>query len=118
LIKQSKKRDYYKILGIKRNADKKAINKAYRKLAQEWHPDKFPDGEEKDRAQLKFIDIAAAKEVLSDPDKRARFDRGEDPLDAEENANNHGHGFNPFGQHHNPFGGGNGGGFNFKFKFS
>lgn len=66
LIKQSKKRDYYKILGVKRTADKNQIIKAYRKLAHKWHPDKYT-GEEKEKAQKMFIDIAAAKEVLSDP---------------------------------------------------
>ncbi len=66
LIKQSKKRDYYKILGVKRTADKNAILKAYRKLAIKWHPDKY-EGEEKEKAQKTFIDIAAAKEVLTDP---------------------------------------------------
>jgi len=69
-----------------------------------------------------FIDIAAAKEVLSDPEKRAKFDNGNDPLDAEEQAQNQG-GFNPFQQGgFNPFGHGggpgNGGGFQFKFKFN
>lgn len=66
LIKQSKKRDYYKILGVKRSADKNQILKAYRKLAHKWHPDKYT-GEEKEKAQKTFIDIAAAKEVLTDP---------------------------------------------------
>lgn len=116
LIKQSKKRDYYKILGVKRSADKAAILKAYRKLANVWHPDKF-QGDEKENAQKKFIDIAAAKEVLTDPEKRAKFDNGEDPLDPEEQAN-HGHGFNPFGHGFNPFGHGGGGNFQFKFKFN
>jgi DnaJ family protein C protein 3 len=69
LIKQSKKRDYYKILGVKRSADKNTIMKAYRKLAHKWHPDKY-DGDEKEKAQKVFIDIAAAKEVLTDPGKR------------------------------------------------
>lgn len=66
LIKQSKKRDYYKILGVKRSASKKEIIKAYRKLAQEWHPDQHPEGSAKEKAQKMFIDIAAAKEVLTD----------------------------------------------------
>jgi len=116
LIKQSKKRDYYKILGVKRSASKKDIIKAYRKQAQEWHPDKFSDPVEKEAAQKKFIDIAAAKEVLTDADKRAKFDNGEDPLDAEEQAQqgHHGH---PFGQGFNPFGNNNGN-FQFKFKFN
>lgn len=117
LIKQASKKDYYKILGVKRNADKSTIMKAYRKLAIQWHPDKFPDGQEKEDAQKKFIDLAAAKEVLTDPEKRQRFDNGEDPLDPEEQAHghHHGHGFNPFGHGFNPFGNGN---FQFKFKFN
>lgn len=67
LLKQSLKRDYYKILGLPRNCAKKQITKAYRKLAMEWHPDKFSDPEEKQAAEKKFMDIAAAKEVLTDP---------------------------------------------------
>ena len=51
---------------IYRTATKSQIIKAYRKLAREWHPDKF-EGEDKEMAQKKFIDIAAAKEVLTDP---------------------------------------------------
>merc|ERR1711971_270921 len=82
--KQASKRDYYKILGVRRNAGKKEINKAYRKLAQKWHPDNFQDEEEKKKAEKKFMDIAAAKEVLTDEEMRQKFDRGEDPMDAEE----------------------------------
>ena len=63
---QASKRDYYKILGLKRNAGKKEITKAYRKLAQKWHPDNFQDETEKKAAEKKFMDIAAAKEVLTD----------------------------------------------------
>lgn len=50
-----------------RTAHKKEIIKAYRKLAQQWHPDNFQDPEEKKKAEKKFIDIAQAKEVLTDP---------------------------------------------------
>ncbi|KAJ8255010.1 hypothetical protein GJAV_G00199890 [Gymnothorax javanicus] len=119
LLKQSQKRDYYKILGVKRNAQKKEISKAYRKLAQQWHPDNFQDPEEKKRAEKKFIDIAQAKEVLSDPEKRSKFDQGEDPLDPESQQgrghHHHFHGsWNNF-QGFNPFGSGP---FNFKFKFN
>ncbi|XP_074601971.1 dnaJ homolog subfamily C member P58IPK [Brevipalpus obovatus] len=96
-------RDYYKILGVKRNAGKKEIIKAYRKLAAKWHPDNF-QGEEKKSAEKKFIDIAAAKEVLTDAEKRSKFDAGEDPLDPDSQSNPfggfHSHGF-PF-----QFGGG------------
>jgi len=97
LQKQAEKRDYYKILGVKRTASKKEIIKAYRKAAQQWHPDNFPDGDEKKKAEKKFIDIAAAKEVLTDPEKREKFDRGEDPLDPESGQHQ---GFNPFQQFH------------------
>lgn len=75
LEKSRGKRDYYKILGVKRSASKREIAKAYRKLAAEWHPDQY-QGIDKKNAEKKFIDIAAAKEVLTDPDKRAKFDRG------------------------------------------
>ncbi|XP_066484286.1 dnaJ homolog subfamily C member 3-like [Tiliqua scincoides] len=114
LLKQSKKRDYYKILGIRRNANKQEIIKAYRKLAQQWHPDNFQSEDEKKEAEKKFIDIAAAKEVLTDPEMRQKFDSGEDPLDPENQQGGAGH------QHHwpfefNPFGSGN---FQFKFHFN
>ena len=66
LIKQSKKRDYYKILGVRRTANKAEVLRAYRKLAIKWHPDKY-EGEDKKKAEKMFIDIAAAKEVLTDP---------------------------------------------------
>lgn len=61
---QSEKRDYYKILEVKRSATKKEIIKAYRKMAQKWHPDNYQlDEKMKKIAEKKFIDIAAAKEV-------------------------------------------------------
>lgn len=111
LLKQSKKRDYYKILGVPRNADKGQITKAYRRLAKEFHPDKFTNDEEKAEAEKKFIDIAAAKEVLTDDEKREKFDNGEDPLDPEsEQGRNFHQNFHGF-----PFGG-NGQQFFFKFQ--
>ncbi|GAB1866921.1 DnaJ-like protein subfamily C member 3 [Camponotus japonicus] len=110
--KMSESRDYYKILGVSRNASKRDIIKAYRKQAQKWHPDNFQEGEEKKRAQKKFIDIAAAKEVLTDEDKRAKFDQGEDPLDPE--SGRHQQGFNPFQEFHHF----HGSPFQFKFHFN
>lgn len=62
--KQAEKRDYYKILEVKRSATKKEIVKAYRKMAQKWHPDNYQlDEKMKKIAEKRFIDIAAAKEV-------------------------------------------------------
>merc|ERR1719245_857367 len=114
--KLASKRDYYKILGVSRNAKKKEINKAYRKLAQKWHPDNYQDEDEKKKAEKKFMDIAAAKEVLTDEEMRQKFYHGEDPLDPESER---GRGFNPFQHFHqqggHPFGGGN---FQFKFHFN
>ncbi|TNN04239.1 dnaJ homolog subfamily C member 3a [Takifugu flavidus] len=115
LLKQSKKRDYYKILGVKRSAQKKEIIRAYRKLAQQWHPDNFQDPEEKKQAEKKFIDIAQAKEVLTDPEMRTKFDHGEDPMDPESQQQHNFHGgFQGF-QGFNPFGSGP---FSFKFGFN
>lgn len=63
--RDSERRDYYKILGVDRDANKAQIVKAYRKLAQKWHPDNYQNDESmKKTAEKKFIDIAAAKEVI------------------------------------------------------
>ena len=110
LQKQASKRNYYKILGVKRTASKKEIVKAYRHLAQMWHPDMFPDPVDKEHAEKKFIDIADAKEVLTNKEKREKYDRGEDPLDPEQGRQQQWH----QGPHGFPFGGG---GFTFKFNF-
>ena len=65
-------RDYYKILGVDRNASEKEIKRAYRRLAREFHPDVNPDDKE---AEEKFKEINEAHEVLSDPEKRAKYDQ-------------------------------------------
>lgn len=65
-------RDYYEILGVPRDADSAAIKKAYRRLAVRYHPDKNPGDHE---AEERFKEAAEAYAILSDPDKRARFDR-------------------------------------------
>jgi curved DNA-binding protein len=64
-------KDYYKILGVSKDADPKEIKKAYRKLAREYHPDVNPDPQ----AEARFKEINEAHEVLSDPEKRAKYDR-------------------------------------------
>lgn len=66
------KRDYYEILGIEKNASKDDIKKAYRKLAMQFHPDRNPDNKE---AEEKFKEAAEAYEILSNDDKKARYDR-------------------------------------------
>ncbi|MEM7037799.1 MAG: DnaJ domain-containing protein, partial [Bacteroidota bacterium] len=66
------KRDFYDVLGVSKNAQKDEIKKAYRKLAMKYHPDKNPDDK---AAEEKFKEAAEAYEVLSDEDKRARYDR-------------------------------------------
>ncbi|MFY0672649.1 MAG: molecular chaperone DnaJ [Bacteroidia bacterium] len=66
------KRDYYEVLGVSKSATKDEIKKAYRKMAIKFHPDKNPDNKE---AEDKFKEAAEAYDVLSDEDKRARYDR-------------------------------------------
>src|SRR5436305_1454316 len=66
------KRDYYEILGVEKNASVDDVKKSYRKLAMQYHPDKNPDNKE---AEEKFKEATEAYEVLSDADKRARYDR-------------------------------------------
>lgn len=107
------KRDFYEILGVDKGADATTIKKAYRKTAMKFHPDKNPDNKE---AEEKFKEAAEAYEMLSDADKKARYDRyghaGVDP--------NQGGGFGGgrggmsmddiFEQFGDVFGGGGGGG--------
>ncbi len=66
------KRDFYDILGVSRSADADELKKAYRKLAIRFHPDKNPDDKE---AEEKFKEAAEAYEVLSNPEKRRRYDQ-------------------------------------------
>src|SRR5437764_10818156 len=68
----SSKRDYYEILGIRRDADAEEIKRAYRKLAMQHHPDRNAGDKE---AEEKFKEAAEAYEVLSDQQKRQRYDR-------------------------------------------
>ena len=82
-IKKSKRKDYYKILGVDSSASEAQIKKAYRKKALKWHPDKQNGTqEERDHAEKMFKDIGEAYGVLSDPQQKRRYDMG---MDLEEN---------------------------------
>ncbi|KAI8984828.1 hypothetical protein BD414DRAFT_441668 [Trametes punicea] len=74
LLKQSKQKDYYKVLGVPRDADTKTIKKAYRKAVMTAHPDKGG-------SEAKMAAVNEAYEVLSDPELRQRYDNGDDPND-------------------------------------
>ncbi|HUH26206.1 MAG TPA: DnaJ domain-containing protein, partial [Flavobacterium sp.] len=106
------KKDYYEILGIDKSADAAAIKKAYRKKAIEFHPDKNPGDKE---SEENFKKAAEAYEILSDPDKKARYDQyGHAAFDGAGGFGGGG-GFNNmediFSQFGDIFGGGFGGGF-------
>ena len=126
---KARKRDYYAILGIDKNADEKEIKRAYKKMAMKYHPDRNSESEEsKKMAEKKFIDVNDAYSVLSDPKKRSMYDQGYDPLNPEE-ASGGGMHFGGdaseilkmfFGGGGSPFGfstGGFGNGSNIKFSF-
>ena len=66
------KRDYYEVLGVQKGADDAEIKRAYRTLAKKYHPDMNPGDAE---AERKFKEVNEAYEVLSDADKKARYDQ-------------------------------------------
>ena len=68
----AEKRDYYEVLGLQKGASEDEIKKAYRKLAKKYHPDLNPDNPE---AEAKFKEVNEANDVLSDPQKRAKYDQ-------------------------------------------
>ena len=92
------KRDYYEVLGVDKGADLETIKKAYRKMAMKYHPDRNPDNKE---AEEKFKEVGEAYEVLSDADKRARYDQygfaGVDPNFGAGGGGYGGSGFGGFG---------------------
>lgn len=117
-LKRSKTKDYYKVLGVAHDADERQIKQAYRKLSKLHHPDKAAkQGLTKEAAEKKMASINEAYEVLSSPELRERFDRGDDPNNQEQGNPFQG---SPFGGHGHPFmyqQGGGGGSQQFHFKF-
>lgn len=77
LLKISKQKDYYKIMGVSRDADTKSIKKRYRQLTKEFHPDKYRGDLSHEQVIKKIEGINEAYEVLSTPELRARFDNGD-----------------------------------------
>ncbi|KAF4632673.1 hypothetical protein G7Y89_g5452 [Cudoniella acicularis] len=119
-LKRSKTKDYYKVLGLPRDADEVQIKAAYRRLVKIHHPDKAHKlNISKEEAEKKMASINEAYEVLGDPELKERFDRGDDPNDHEQQRHNPFQG-SPFGGGH-PFGGQpfghSQGGQQFNFKF-
>lgn len=109
-LRVSKNKDYYKVLGVARDAEDRDIKRAYRKKAKEYHPDKASvNGMSKDDAQRKMADANEAYETLMDPEKRARVDRGEDPNDPQQAQGGHPFQGSPFGGQQFVFRGGPGG---------
>merc|ERR1712071_458653 len=97
-LKQSKEKNYYKILGVSRNANKSEIKKGYRDGALKWHPDKNTDNVEE--AEKMFQDIGEAYEVLSDEEKRGKYDRGEDVFENQGGGGGGGHNPHEFFRQH------------------
>lgn len=88
----AEKRDYYEVLGVDKSASEDEIKKAYRKLAKKYHPDLNPNSPE---AEAKFKEVNEAYEVLSDPDKKSKYDRfGHAAFDPNAGAGGFGGGFN------------------------
>ncbi len=89
------KRDYYEVLGVSKGADEAEIKKAYRGMAKKYHPDMNPGDKE---AEAKFKEVNEAYAVLSDADKKAKYDQfGHAAFDGTGAANGYGGGFGGFG---------------------
>jgi len=92
-LKKSKRKDYYKVLDVSKTGDEQAIKKAYKKMALKWHPDRHNTNEEmREKAESMFKDIGEAFSVLNDPQKKHRYDNGEDLEEIESGGGHHHHG--------------------------
>ena len=109
------KRDYYEVLEVSKNATSEEIKKAYRKMAIKYHPDKNPNDKD---AEEKFKEAAEAYEVLSNPDKRSRYDQsGHAGLHGQQGFSGMDDIFSHFGDIFSDLFGGGGGGFSFSSGF-
>ncbi|OCT47390.1 DnaJ domain protein [Cladophialophora carrionii] len=118
-LKRSKTKDYYKILGVSRDADEATIKKAYRTATKTFHPDKAAaKGISKEEAEKKMTAVNEAYEVLSDPELKAKFDNGEDPNDPMARQGGNPFQGSPFGPGGQQFFFQQGGGGQRQFKFS
>lgn len=114
-LKKSKRKDYYKILGISRSANEDEIKKAYRKKALIHHPDRHANSsqEERKEEELKFKEVGEAYAILMDKVKKARYDNGQDIEDQDHEIDP-----NQMFRHFFQFtGGAGGGGASFNFEF-
>lgn len=114
MINLAEKRDYYEVLGVPKTASPDEIKKAYRKLAKKYHPDLNP-GDKAKEAEERFKEASEAYEILSDADKKQRYDQfGHAGVDPQAGAGGYGGGFGGFGGFDDIFdtffGGGFGGG--------
>jgi len=97
-LKRARRKDFYAILGVAQDAEEEELKKAYKKLALKWHPDRHSSKseEEKKIAEAKFKEVGEAYEVLTDKEKRARYDQGVDVEDLDNPhagcGGGHGHG--------------------------
>lgn len=100
LAQRAKSKDYYKVLGLTRSASDREIRSAYREKSRQYHPDKYKGDMTPDQVDRKMAEVNEAYEVLSTPELKERFDRGDDPNNQQQPQHHH---------QGNPFGGGGGG---------
>ena len=82
-LKKSLRKDLYKVIGVGKHATESEIKKGYRKSAMQWHPDRHSAGtdEEREEAEKRFKEVGEAFDILSDPQKKQKYDAGMDVED-------------------------------------